>query len=194
MTPEAQPPSDQELVERTLGGMPDSYGMLYQRYSGPVLRCCVNILDGDEHTAEDLTQEAFIKARLSLSKLNFDQPLAFKVFVLRIATNLAIDKLRRWKRRRNIYVRRAEREQQRYVKERDPVTKTDWQEFKSRLYEAILKIPDDLARKCVIDHFIHKVHRIDICRTYKINKNRFYYLLRKGCKFVRKELERDGYP
>jgi RNA polymerase sigma-70 factor (ECF subfamily) len=189
MIPEANLPSDQELVERILAGDPDSYGILYRRYYRLVLKRCMDVLEGDEHTAEDLTHEAFIRVWCRLSSLRFDKSPAIKAYVLRIAINLALDELRRRQRTPNIIDRRSEYNQERGAHEHDLAKNANQRELKSRLYDAMRNIPDDLTRKCMFDRYIRELHWTDICRAYSITKNRLYYLLRKGRAFVRKELE-----
>jgi len=185
-------PSDQELVERTLAGDLDSYGMLYQKYRRLVLRHCMTILDGDAHVAEELTQEAYIIALGRLRDLARNKPIAFKAYVLRIAANLALDKKRRRKRKPKVDFQWSERNKARDTSQYDPTETVQWQELCSRLYKAISKIPDKLTRHCVIDRYIDEIPRNDICRAYSLTTNHLDHLLRKGREFIRKELEGHG--
>ena len=76
----------------------DRYEELVVRYQTGLIIHCERLV-GDRPTAEDIAQEAFVKAYLELKK--FDPAKArFSTWLYRIATNLAIDHLR--KRQRHI--------------------------------------------------------------------------------------------
>ena len=60
--------SDEELIKRTLAGDEAAFGSLVDRYKGAV-HALVYRKIGDFHTAEELTQDAFLQAYLKLSTL-----------------------------------------------------------------------------------------------------------------------------
>lgn len=63
---------------------------LFRRYYGPAVLYCT-ALCGDEHLAQDLTADAFVKAYLTLPE---DIP-SFRYWLLRVCKNLWFDHLRR---------------------------------------------------------------------------------------------------
>src|SRR5437016_2003406 len=93
-------PLDRELVQRAKAGNEEAFGLLYKRHYHRVLRCTTRIMDNRED-AEDVTQEAFIKAYDNLP--SFREKSQFSTWIYRIAINLAL----MLKRRHNsIFARR----------------------------------------------------------------------------------------
>jgi RNA polymerase sigma-70 factor (ECF subfamily) len=85
---------DGDLVGRARAGDPVAFERLFERYHAPVLNYLHRMV-GDRALAEDLTQDAFVKAYRALPSTRPD--LAFKAWLYRIATNTAISHLRRRK-------------------------------------------------------------------------------------------------
>lgn len=75
----------------------DRYEELVRRYHVGLIIHCENLV-GDRDEAEDLAQEAFVRAYLRLEDFDPDKA-RFSTWLYRIATNLAIDYLRKHKRR-----------------------------------------------------------------------------------------------
>jgi RNA polymerase sigma-70 factor (ECF subfamily) len=78
-----------------------AFAQLVARWEEPIKRLCIRML-GDEHKADDMTQEAF--ARIYSKRKDFQHGSKFSTFLWRIATNLCLDELRRIKRRREFSV------------------------------------------------------------------------------------------
>jgi RNA polymerase sigma-70 factor (ECF subfamily) len=85
---------DGDLVGRARAGDPVAFERLFERYHAPILNYLHRMV-GDRALAEDLTQDAFVKAYRALPNTRPD--LAFKAWLYRIATNTAISHLRRRK-------------------------------------------------------------------------------------------------
>ncbi len=88
--------TDASLVSATLQGDRDAYRMLVERYQERMLRMTLEILR-NEHDAEDVVQESFVKAFLSLDKFKGDS--SFFTWLYRITYNMAVDLKRRSQRR-----------------------------------------------------------------------------------------------
>lgn len=87
--------SDLELVEKVKAGDRRSFSELVKRHQRGVLRLSLRFVK-DMDTAEDVTQEAFIKA---YEKLNtFEGRASFKSWLFQIAVNTARNKLREFKK------------------------------------------------------------------------------------------------
>ncbi len=84
--------NDVELVARTLDGSADAFGLLVERYQRPVLSLIARMV-GDPALAEDLAQEAFVKAYRKLG--TFDRRRKLSSWLFKIAHNTTIDHLRR---------------------------------------------------------------------------------------------------
>jgi RNA polymerase sigma-70 factor (ECF subfamily) len=85
-------PTDARLVEHALGGSQDAYRTLVDRHGRAVLTL-VSRMVRDQGVAEELAQEAFVKAFAALR--SFDPSYKFSNWILRIAHNVAIDHLRK---------------------------------------------------------------------------------------------------
>ena len=79
------------IVERVLGGERDAYALLVERYNGPLFRYLSRMTD-QPADAEELAQEAFLRAYLSLA--SYDSSYRFSTWLFRIATNLAINRIK----------------------------------------------------------------------------------------------------
>ena len=89
--------SDSYLVERALDGDVAGFEKLVTRYQNKIMGYVGRMTNGDREEAEDITQEAFIKAYRSLD--SFRGQASFSTWLYKIATNLCIDRARTRKRR-----------------------------------------------------------------------------------------------
>lgn len=87
--------SDLELVEKVKAGDKRSFSELVKRHQRSVLRMSLRFVK-DMDVAEDVTQEAFIKAYEKL--YSFEGRASFKSWLFQIAVNTARNKLRDFRR------------------------------------------------------------------------------------------------
>jgi RNA polymerase sigma-70 factor, ECF subfamily len=90
-SPQAIADSDALAVERTLAGERDAFRVLVERHSQNVFRLAYR-MTGNQHDAEEVVQEAFLRAYQKLGQ--FAARANFGTWVYRIAANYAIDRLR----------------------------------------------------------------------------------------------------
>lgn len=83
--------SDGIAVERTLAGERDAFRSLVERHSQQLFRLAYR-MTGNEHDAEEVVQEAFLRAYRNLGQ--FGSRANFGTWVYRIAANYAIDRMR----------------------------------------------------------------------------------------------------
>jgi RNA polymerase sigma-70 factor (ECF subfamily) len=102
------------LVRRAAAGDERAYGRLVQLYQSRLFNFVRSMVRNDE-LAEDITQEAFVKAFFNLKRLQ--NPGSFKSWLFRIANNGTLDYLRRKKFQ---LVDVDEQIHESYVDERDP--------------------------------------------------------------------------
>lgn len=84
--------SDEKLVVSTLDGDHQAFTELVERHQGIVYNICYRIL-GERFEAEDAVQEAFLRAYRNLHRYDLKRP--FRTWLLSIASNYCIDRLRR---------------------------------------------------------------------------------------------------
>ena len=92
--PSSRSAEDRKLIQACLDEDERAYGELMGRYHKSVYYTILKMVRSGED-AEDLTQEAFTKAFGSLQ--TFDPKYAFSTWLFRIATNCAIDFIRKKK-------------------------------------------------------------------------------------------------
>jgi RNA polymerase sigma factor (sigma-70 family) len=84
--------SDGALVELALADQQDAFSVLVERYKDAVQNLAYRML-GNITEAEDVTQEAFVRAYTQLATYKSEHK--FSTWLLSIASHLAIDQLRR---------------------------------------------------------------------------------------------------
>ncbi|WP_081838412.1 sigma-70 family RNA polymerase sigma factor [Thermogemmatispora carboxidivorans] len=84
--------SDTALVELVLAGEQDAFSVLVERYKDAVYNLAYRML-GNVTEAEDVTQEAFVRAYMQLA--SYKPAHKFSTWLLSIASHLAIDQFRR---------------------------------------------------------------------------------------------------
>jgi RNA polymerase sigma-70 factor (ECF subfamily) len=88
---------DDDLIREAQRGDRSAFDSLVRRYDQSVLRLALHML-GNEQDAQDIHQEAFLKAYRHLGNFRFE--CSFYTWLYRIVTNLCLDQLRRRKSRR----------------------------------------------------------------------------------------------
>ena len=76
--------TDAELVIRTRAGDPDAFGILVSRYYDACWRCAYH-MTGERADAEDVLQDAFLRAYLAIGR--YDERDQFRGWLFRILTN-----------------------------------------------------------------------------------------------------------
>lgn len=91
-----EPIEDKQLVEQSSSGDREAFRGLVDRYQGKLLRLVTQLVRSRED-AEDIVQESFVKAYLSID--SFRGQSSFYTWLYRIAFNMAIDFKRKVSRR-----------------------------------------------------------------------------------------------
>ena len=92
MNPSFQNLTDQQLIDQTLSGNTDAFGVLVGRHQDRLFNSLVHLMR-NESDAEDVVQDAFV---LALTKLgSFKGNSQFYTWLFRIARNSAISRLRK---------------------------------------------------------------------------------------------------
>lgn len=83
-----------QRIKQVLRGDQNAFSEIVEMYKDKVYQLCYRML-GNRHEAEDMAQEAFLRAFVNISK--FNQTRKFSTWLYRIATNLCIDRIRKKK-------------------------------------------------------------------------------------------------
>ncbi|MFC7372837.1 RNA polymerase sigma factor SigW [Fictibacillus iocasae] len=82
------------MVSQVKNGDRDAYEGIVDLFKDKIFQLCYR-MTGNRHEAEDLAQEAFLRAYMNIEKYNGEYK--FSTWLFRIATNLCIDRLRKKK-------------------------------------------------------------------------------------------------
>ncbi len=88
----AEDKSDYELIDDSIGGDEDAFGILMGRYENSLYGLIFKMVRNHEET-QDLVQEAFIKSYKALE--SFNKQYSFSTWLFKIASNNCIDHLRK---------------------------------------------------------------------------------------------------
>ena len=81
-------------IKQVLKGDQNAYADIVNLYQHKLYQICYRML-GNKQEAEDIAQEAFVRAYINLH--SYDQKRKFSTWLYRIATNLCIDRIRKKK-------------------------------------------------------------------------------------------------
>lgn len=81
-------------IKQVRKGDQNAFGEIVELYKDKVFQLCFRML-GNSHEAEDISQEAFIRAYINIERYNIDRK--FSTWLYRIAANLCIDRIRKKK-------------------------------------------------------------------------------------------------
>ncbi len=133
---------EKAIIIRILDGEERLYGVLIDRYKEGLYRHCFKFVR-DEDAAEDIAQEAFIKAYVRLA--TFDNVHAFSTWLYKIATNIALDQLRK--------KRPLPLDEQAIDFLVSELPRTELAAIHAELYEAIEKLPDKHKKAVKLHYF-----------------------------------------
>jgi RNA polymerase sigma-70 factor, ECF subfamily len=133
-----QDDTDAELVRRAQAGEQEAFGALVLAHQQFVYNLAWRALD-DPHEAEDVAQEAFVRAWLALP--NFRAQAQFRTWLYRIVTNLCYNRLPRL-RRELTALGDMEMAEWPDAAQTDPAAEVESAERRAHLYAAMDHLPD----------------------------------------------------
>src|SRR3954468_11192065 len=133
-------PSDGTLVERVLGGERQAFDELVRRYQRQAVAVSYRLL-GSSHDAQEVTQDAFLKAFGSLATLQ--KPGAFGGWLMRIVSNLSLNYRRSRKTRSQLPLDDLLGSNEgTATSQPDPLRRVAGQELGVKLQEALNQLPE----------------------------------------------------
>jgi RNA polymerase sigma-70 factor (ECF subfamily) len=140
--------SDQDLVRRTRHGDLQAFGELVSRYQVSVFNVCMRMM-GERRAAEDMTQDAFLRAHERLHTFDDDRP--FGPWIRRVAANLCLNQL---KRRRPVTIPfEDEMDLSRHQSRLQPETAVIQRERQRTIREAMLELPSHYRAVIELRHY-----------------------------------------
>jgi RNA polymerase sigma-70 factor (ECF subfamily) len=139
-----------------MAGEREAFGLLVGRHQARLFGAMLRML-GNRLDAEEVTQEAFVRAYAALAA--FDPQYRFSAWLYQIAVNLAINY--RWKRSREVMVGRDAPEADRYFEglpDTGPAGRPDALSVEAdqrrRLWAAVAALPPDARDMIVLRHVL----------------------------------------
>jgi RNA polymerase sigma-70 factor (ECF subfamily) len=142
----ASTPSDDDLVARVRAGDVACFEQLVRRHNPRVYRAARAVLR-DEHEAEDVMQDAFVRAYEHLHE--FEGRARFSTWLTRIAVHEALARLRRGKRQAPLDSH-LEDPSMITAPEASPEQRASDVELRDLLERAVAKLPDDFRAVFVL--------------------------------------------
>jgi RNA polymerase sigma-70 factor (ECF subfamily) len=144
-------------VRSVLAGQPDRFAEIVQRHQRPIINFLYRMV-GDYELALDLSQDVFVRVYASLDR--FDARYRFTTWLYRIASNCAIDHLRR--RRPPLtsldapqLLADGEVPMQAAGHEPDPARRYEARETLGRLERSIERLPPEYRELILLRHSAH---------------------------------------
>ncbi len=139
---------EQALIKKVKKGDLDAYGPIIQDYQSSVFNVCCRIL-GNRQEAEDLTQEAFLRAYHQISRYDLNRP--FGPWMRTLAANLCYNHLKR--ARLNRVPLEDEKDTIKDDSKYGPEGALEINQEHQVLYQAIWKLPDTQRMVLELRHF-----------------------------------------
>ena len=138
MTASSEDQLDQVLlVQRALSGDDSSWAVLMRRHQEPVYRLAY-LLSGDPDEADDIAQEAFLRAYKAMERFDPDRPM--RPWLLRITRNVAHNRRRSTRRYLAALQRAARLDPSLTASSGAPTKNGDWRAESNRLWEAVRQL------------------------------------------------------
>lgn len=180
--------SDLELVEEVRNGRREAYTVLMRRYQEKIYWVARRIV-GSHDDAEDVAQEAFVKAYLALGEFRGESK--FYTWLYRIALNLSLNAVR--KRQVVSYLHQSSELLRRILPlpER-PDEVVELHEIEERLFAAVAQLPEKQKTVFVMRYFDEMTYA-EISGILKTSvgglKANYFHALRKVQEFMSDEAQ-----
>ena len=130
---------DEAIVKRCLEGDGNAFSLLVAKYQNAVYGLCYHIV-GNFADAQDLTQEAFVKAYLDLARMR--DPARFASWLYRIAVNTCKMWLRAQKRMDDLPLEAVAQSGEEFADSGSPAEHAETEELRLSIREAIASLSD----------------------------------------------------
>jgi RNA polymerase sigma-70 factor (ECF subfamily) len=182
-------PDYNKLAQSFQQGDEKAFEAIYQRYYQVVIRFCKKRVQ-DEHIAEQLAQETFIKVLCNIKKFKgFDKKNGFLAWLFRIAVNTVISYCRHENERKRVEqtaLEKKEIQQPRYDKPERTLLKEELEQI------AFQGIPSQI-KESIIAHYFYGATYKEMMRMFNLSFFRVNHYMYEGRCLIRANL-RGYYP
>ena len=181
------PISDQDLVQEVRNGKRQAFTELMRRHQQKIYWTVRRIVV-DHAEADDVTQETFVKAFLSLGDFRGDS--SFYTWLYRIAVNMSLNAVR--KRQVVEYLRESEIINRLFPQQVNPQQEVEFREVESQLQLAVATLPDK-QRAVFVMRFFEEMSYEEIGKVLKTSvgglKANYFHALKKVQEFLSNEIQ-----
>lgn len=173
---------EQQWVTAAFAGDRDGFGKLVSMYQKPVYSMCMRYMKGEE--AQDAAQEVFVRAFVNRHRFSADK--AVLPWLLTIARNLCIDKLRRGKRETTTDFQNAEPVSDKQNAEQE-LSQKQTMALVGRQMDAL---PEG-QREAIVLHHIHGLPYKEISDVMNVPQGTVMTWLHRGRKAILQAVKRN---
>jgi RNA polymerase sigma-70 factor (ECF subfamily) len=178
-----------ERIKQVKKGDQNAFAEIVELYKDKVYQLCYRML-GNPHEAEDIAQEAFIRAYINIH--SYDSSKKFSTWLYRIATNLSIDRIRKKKPDYYLDAEVAGGEgltlySQVAADVALPEDEVQYVELQEIIQEEILKLPDKY-RSVIVLKYIEELSLKEISEILDLPINTVKTRIHRGREALRKQL------
>ncbi len=180
--------SARALVERSRRGDRDAFGELFRAFERDVEGLCRRLL-GSREDAEDAAHETFLRAGRSLDRYSTARP--FRPWLLAIAAHHAVDRLRRRRTERRIFVPEEASPDTLVAPGPSPLQHELDEAVRRQLLEAIEELPDHYRAPLVLRYYADLDYG-EIAELLEVTRNQVATLLFRARRRLRRTLGEGG--
>lgn len=182
-----------KCVKKAARGDASAFESLVLHYQGQIYRLCFR-MTGNSEDAQDMTQEAFLKAWKNLSTFQFDS--AFSTWLYRLASNCCLDLLRSMKRKPTVSLTaETEDEDGEIIDVADDAPSPEEKAIVSQERDDLRKalaLLDDEQRQILILRVVNDLSYTEIAEVLNIKEGTVKSRLSRARDNLRKKLDEIG--
>ena len=175
---------EKQAINAVLKGEKAAYRYIIDTYKNPIYSTILRMAKNPQ-TAQDLTQEVFIKAYEQLPK--FKQDGSFKAWLYRLATNHCID----FFRRKANQMQHEQYEDRLAANGSDPEVALLKRESERRLERLVAKLPE-IERAILLMRYVNELSYEEIGAVLQLSKTEVGNKLFQAKKKMRKQLKEEA--
>lgn len=183
---------EKQLIQQAAGGDSESFAQLVLRYQTQVYNLALRMV-GNDADAQDLAQEAFVRAWRALASFQFSAQ--FSTWLYRLTSNICIDFLRAQKKRTAISLTMLQEDEAQQLDLPDPQLLPEEQILEKAEREALAKAIERLApdyRRILLLRIVNDCSYQQIAQILGIREGTVKSRLSRAREQLRKNLAQAG--